>query len=114
MSKTTIGCKIARQVLLSELTLAVTHCLFRCCTIQVVMKIVIGSDHAGVELKRNLMDFLEHQGHEVVNVGSDSLEPVDYPDYAEKVGDGVLDGVGERGILICGSGVGASVAVNKL
>ena len=78
------------------------------------MKIVIGSDHAGVELKRNLMDSLEHQGHEIINVGSDSLEPVDYPDYAEKVGRALLAGEGERGILICGSGVGASVAVNKM
>lgn len=78
------------------------------------MKIAIGSDHAGVELKQNLIEYLEHLGHGVVNVGSDSLEPVDYPDYAQKVGDAVLSGNAERGILICGSGVGASVAVNKL
>lgn len=78
------------------------------------MKIVIGSDHAGVELKRNLMDYLTHQGHDVMNVGSDSLDPVNYPDYAEKVGHAVLSGEAERGLLICGSGVGASVAVNKI
>jgi RpiB/LacA/LacB family sugar-phosphate isomerase len=78
------------------------------------MKIVIGSDHAGVDLKNNLMQFLEESGHQVVNVGSDTHDPVDYPDYAKRVSDGVLDGRGERGVLICGSGVGASVAANKI
>jgi RpiB/LacA/LacB family sugar-phosphate isomerase len=78
------------------------------------MKIVIGSDHAGIYLKKNLMQFLEESGHQVVNVGSDTPDPVDYPDYAKKVSDGVLDGSGERGVLICGSGVGASVAANKI
>jgi RpiB/LacA/LacB family sugar-phosphate isomerase len=78
------------------------------------MNIVIGSDHAGVDLKRNLIDDLHHQGHQVLDVGTDTSDPVDYPDYAEKVGRAVLSGEGERGILICGSGVGASVAANKL
>jgi len=78
------------------------------------MKIVIGSDHAGVDLKRNLIGYLEQLGHEVVNVGVDKPDPVDYPDYAKKVSDVVIARGAERGVLICGSGVGASVAANKI
>jgi len=78
------------------------------------MKITIGSDHAGFELKKLLIDYLRQCGHEPLDVGTDSTTPVDYPDYAEKVGLSVLQGKSERGILICGSGVGASVAANKI
>jgi len=78
------------------------------------MKITIGSDHAGFELKTLLIDHLQNNGHQLVDVGTDSAAPVDYPDYAEKVGLSVLQGKSERGILICGSGVGASVAANKI
>jgi RpiB/LacA/LacB family sugar-phosphate isomerase len=78
------------------------------------MKIAIGSDHAGLDLKKGLADHLSSSGHEVVDVGTYTTDSVDYPDYAEKVGEAVLDGQAERGILICGSGVGASVAANKL
>ena len=78
------------------------------------MKITIGSDHAGFELKKLLIDYLRQCGHELVDVGTDSTAPVDYPDYAEAVGLSVLQGKSERGILICGSGVGASVAANKI
>jgi RpiB/LacA/LacB family sugar-phosphate isomerase len=78
------------------------------------MKVVIGSDHAGVDLKTNLIEYLQHLGHEVLNVGADSPTPVDYPDYARKVAYALLDGRAERGMLICGSGVGASVAANKI
>ena len=78
------------------------------------MKIAIGSDHAGVALKKTLSDFLGTLGHEIVDVGTNSPEPVDYPDYAEKVGRSIIDGRAERGIMICGSGVGASVAANKM
>jgi ribose 5-phosphate isomerase B len=78
------------------------------------MKITIGSDHAGFALKKVLMEHLQKSGHESVDVGTHSTAPVDYPDYAEKVADGVLHGGTERGILICGSGVGASVAANKI
>ena len=78
------------------------------------MRVVIGSDHAGVELKKEIMGYLHELQHEVVNVGTDTTEPVDYPDYAEKVDRAVLLGQADRGILICGSGVGASVAANKL
>jgi ribose 5-phosphate isomerase B len=78
------------------------------------MKITIGSDHAGFALKKVLIGHLHQSGHQLVDVGTDSTAPVDYPDYAEAVARGVLQGGSERGILICGSGVGASVAVNKI
>lgn len=78
------------------------------------MKTVIGSDHAGVDLKKTIVDDLISRGVEIVDVGTYTKDPVDYPDYAEKVGRAVRDGVAERGILICGSGIGASVAANKI
>ena len=78
------------------------------------MQIVLGSDHAGFELKTGLLDFVRGLGHAVTDVGTHSTEPVDYPDYAEAVGESVRGGAAERGILICGSGVGASIAANKL
>lgn len=78
------------------------------------MKITIGSDHAGFALKKVLIEHLQKSGHQLTDVGTDSTEPVDYPDYAEAVALGVLRGRSERGILICGSGVGASVAANKV
>jgi len=78
------------------------------------MRMVVGADHAGYALKQEVADFLRQSGHAVVDVGTTSTEPVDYPDFAEAVGRAVLDGRAERGVLICGSGVGASVAANKL
>ena len=78
------------------------------------MRIAIGADHAGFDLKQILAAYLRHQGHEVIDKGTDSAEPVDYPDFAEAVGDAVLAGAAERGVLVCGSGVGASVAANKI
>jgi ribose 5-phosphate isomerase B len=78
------------------------------------MRIVIGSDHAGFELKQQLIPVIKELGHQVLDVGTDSTAAVDYPDFAAKVGHAVLDGRAERGVLICGSGVGASVAVNKM
>jgi RpiB/LacA/LacB family sugar-phosphate isomerase len=78
------------------------------------MRIAIASDHAGFELKQELVKHLGELGHKVVNLGTNSEDPVDYPDYAAAVGDAVLGGAAERGILVCGSGVGASVAANKL
>src|SRR6476659_6113395 len=78
------------------------------------MKITIGSDHAGFALKKVLIEHLQKNGHQLTDVGTDSTAPVDYPDYAEAVARGVLQGGTERGILICGSGVGASVAANKI
>ena len=79
-----------------------------------MMKIVVGSDHAGFLLKQEVAESLRKEGHEVVDVGTSSTAPVDYPDFAEAVGLAVRDGRGERGVLICGSGVGAAVAANKL
>jgi ribose 5-phosphate isomerase B len=78
------------------------------------MRLVLGSDHAGYELKQELVKFLQSLGHEVLDVGTCSTAPVDYPDYAQAVSDAVLDGRAERGVLICGSGVGACVAANKI
>jgi RpiB/LacA/LacB family sugar-phosphate isomerase len=78
------------------------------------MRVVTGSDHAGFELKKTIIDYVGSLGYEVLNVGTDGPEPVDYPDFAAKVGRAILDGKADRGILICGSGVGASVAANKI
>jgi len=78
------------------------------------MKIALGADHAGLELKDLLVKNLQNAGHEVVDVGTCTPDPVDYPDFAVKVGNAVLDGRGERGILVCGSGVGAAIAANKI
>jgi RpiB/LacA/LacB family sugar-phosphate isomerase len=78
------------------------------------MKIVIGSDHAGFQLKNAMGDVLRALKQEVLDVGAFNENPSDYPDFAEAVGRAVLDGRAERGVLICGSGVGASVAANKL
>ena len=78
------------------------------------MKIVIGSDHAGFQLKNAMGDVIRSLGHTVLDVGAFNENPSDYPDYAEAVGRAILDGRAERGVLICGSGVGVSVAANKI
>ncbi len=78
------------------------------------MRIAIGADHAGFELKENVRAFLQKAGHEVIDLGTHNLEPVDYPDYAEAVGRSLREGKAERGVVICGSGVGASAAANKI
>ena len=78
------------------------------------MRIAVGADHAGFDLKQILVADLRQRGHEVIDVGTDSDDPVDYPDYAEAVSKVLLDGRAERGLLICGSGVGASVSANKI
>jgi ribose 5-phosphate isomerase B len=78
------------------------------------MMIVIGSDHAGFALKNAMGDLLRSLGHSVLDVGAFDERPSDYPDFAEALGRAVLEGRAERGVLICGSGVGASVAANKL
>jgi ribose 5-phosphate isomerase B len=81
---------------------------------QPAMKIAIASDHAGFELKCQLVPLLSADGYTVQDLGTNSTAPVDYPDYAEAVALAVLQGKAERGIMICGSGVGATVAANKL
>jgi RpiB/LacA/LacB family sugar-phosphate isomerase len=78
------------------------------------MRVVIGSDHAGFQLKNEMGALLTSLGHEVLDVGAYNDNPSDYPDFAELVGKAVMDGRAERGLLICGSGVGASVAANKI
>jgi ribose 5-phosphate isomerase B len=78
------------------------------------MRVAIGSDHAGFLLKQSLLLFLQEMDHDVLDVGTYSTDPVDYPDTAAALGRAVQQGRAERGILICGSGVGASVAANKL
>ncbi|MHC5053585.1 MAG: ribose 5-phosphate isomerase B [Planctomycetota bacterium] len=78
------------------------------------MRVVVGADHAGYELKKVLVRHLVNAGHDVVDEGTSSNAPVDYPDYAEAVGRAIAGGEANRGILICGSGVGVSVAANKV
>ena len=78
------------------------------------MRIALGSDHAGFPLKEHLRTFVESLGHEVEDLGTTSADSVDYPDYAEKVGLAVVEGRVDRGIMLCGSGVGASIAANKI
>jgi ribose 5-phosphate isomerase B len=77
------------------------------------MNIVIGADHGGYELKKIIVDDLRKNGHGAEDVGTHSSAAVDYPDYARAVANAVINGRGERGIIICGSGVGACVAANK-
>jgi RpiB/LacA/LacB family sugar-phosphate isomerase len=78
------------------------------------MKVVIGSDHAGFRLKNAMGDLIRLLSQSVLDVGAFNENPSDYPDFAEAVGRAVVDGRAERGVLICGSGIGASVAANKL
>ena len=78
------------------------------------MKIAIGADLGGVGLKNEIVEFLRKQGHEVRDVGSHGEGSVDYPDYAQPVCDLVVRGEAERGILICGTGIGMSIAANKV
>lgn len=79
------------------------------------MKIALGADHAGYKLKDELLQVVRDAGHEPIDLGGDGSDPTDdYPDYADRVGNAVRVGEAERGILICGSGVGVSVAANKI
>src|ERR1700744_2682375 len=78
------------------------------------MKLVIAADPAGFPLKEEVRGYLERLGHEVVDLGAYNSEPSDYPDFAEAVGKALAAGRAERGILICGSGVGVNVAANKM
>lgn len=79
-----------------------------------IMKIAIANDHAGTEYKKVIKAQLEELGHTVENFGTDETTSVDYPDYAEKVANAVTNGGYELGILICGTGVGMSIAANKV
>jgi ribose 5-phosphate isomerase B len=78
------------------------------------MRLVIGSDHAGFGLKAAVLDHLKALGHEVIDVGSYDPDPVDFPDVARKVAAAITGGEAERGLMVCGTGVGASIAANKM
>ena len=78
------------------------------------MRIAIGADHGGFALKENLLEYLDEQGIEVLDFGTDSLDSVDYPDIASLVGKAIQENKADRGILICGSGVGVCIAANKM
>lgn len=78
------------------------------------VRIAIGADHGGFELKNLIRDHLQDEGYEVEDKGTYTADPADYPDYALAVGKAVVEGNADQGILICGSGVGASVAANKI
>lgn len=78
------------------------------------MKIAMGNDHAAVEMKQEIMAYLQEKGYEVLNLGTDSSESCDYPLYGEKVGQAVAGGEADLGIAICGTGIGISLAANKV
>lgn len=78
------------------------------------MKIAIGSDHVGFPLKEHMIKYLKEKGHEVTDLGTDGTQRVDYPVYGRKVANAVADGDVDRGVLICGTGVGISIAANKV
>lgn len=78
------------------------------------MRIAIGADHAGFELKEELKKQIADAGHAVLDLGTDSTDSVDYPDYSAAVGRAVVAGRADRGIVVCGSGAGAAIAANKL
>ena len=78
------------------------------------MRVAIGADHAGFELKEHLKGYIADAGYGVLDLGTDSTESVDYPDFAAAVGRAVVSGRADRGIVVCGSGAGAAIAANKL
>jgi len=77
------------------------------------MKFYLATDHAGLDLKNHTKELLEARGHEVIDLGPFSKDRVDYPDYAKKVSQSVLDDAGSQGVLICGTGIGMSMTANK-
>jgi ribose 5-phosphate isomerase B len=78
------------------------------------MKVAVGFDHAGFPLRETVLAAVRAAGHEVLDMGTDSAKPVDFPIFSERVGEAVQSGQAERGILVCGSGVGACIAANKM
>ncbi len=78
------------------------------------MRVAIAADHAGFPLKASLVEILKQDGHEVLDFGAFNTERSDYPDFARAVGEALQRGLAERGVLICGSGVGACIAANKM
>ena len=78
------------------------------------MRIAIAADHAGFPIKDEVINYVQSAGHDVIDLGTYNQEPVDYPDYAMKVGRAIQENQSDRGIVICGSGVGATIAANKI
>jgi len=78
------------------------------------MKVAVGNDHGGLALKETVISLLQELGHDVVDLGTNSGESCDYPDFAGKVAEGVGAGAYDRGVLICGTGIGMSIAANKV
>jgi RpiB/LacA/LacB family sugar-phosphate isomerase len=78
------------------------------------MRVVLGSDHAGFELKQQILKYVRELGHEVLDVGTHDSSSVDYPDFAEAVGTAIVNNKADRGILMCGSGIGSVIAANKI
>lgn len=78
------------------------------------MKVVVGFDHAGFPLKQIVLEAVQKAGHDPIDVGTNSADPVDFPDFSQKVGRAIQNGEAERGILVCGSGIGACIAANKM
>ena len=78
------------------------------------MKIALGSDHGGYHLKESIKEYLTKKGHIVTDYGTNGIDSVDYPDYAEKLCYGILNGEADRGILVCGTGIGIAIAANKV
>jgi len=78
------------------------------------VRVAIGADHAGFQLKEDLAKLLADQGYAILDIGTHSESPVDYPDYAAAVGRAVREGRADRGVLVCGSGAGAAIAANKI
>src|SRR4051812_2200345 len=81
---------------------------------ETLMKLVVGSDHAGFPMKAEILAFLKDKGHEVLDVGSYDPNPVDFPDIARQVAATITSGRAQRGLMICGTGVGASIGANKM
>lgn len=79
------------------------------------MKVALGADHAGYDLKQSLLAYLTEQGFEILDLGTHTRDtPIDYPDLAQQVAEAITSGQAERGVLVCGSGVGANIAANKI
>ena len=78
------------------------------------MKIAVACDHAGFPLKSIILDTVLAEGHQPIDLGTNNNNPVDFPDYSEKLGESIQKGDAERGILVCGSGIGACIAANKM
>lgn len=78
------------------------------------MRVAIGADHAGYDLKQGLIQYVEANGHEVVDLGTDSLSSVDYPEFGAAVAQRVVSGAADRGVLVCGTGIGIGIAANKV